>query len=449
MVDYDFDLFVIGAGSGGVRAARECARRGARVAVAEERYLGGTCVNVGCIPKKLFVHASEFSRSFRDALGYGWRAGEPAFDWATLRHNKDREIERLNGIYARLLDEAGVTRLDGRAEIADPHGIRIDGRHYSARYILVATGGWPHVPDIPGRELVVDSNQVFHLEHWPRRVVIVGGGYIAVEFAGIFNGLGVETHLVYRRSLFLRGFDRDIRQELADQMRAQGVYLHFDTNVTAITESGEGLSATLDDGGSLEVDTVMYATGRNPNTLGLGLENTAVVMDDNGVVEVDEHYRTAEPSIYALGDVTGGLELTPVAINEAMALAGHLFGDGGDMDYEGVPTAIFSQPPLATVGLTEEQARERELDVAVYRTGFRALKQTLTGGPERVLMKLVVERHSDRVLGCHMLGEEAAEIIQGLAVALKAGATKADFDNTVGIHPTVAEEFVTMREPVA
>jgi glutathione reductase (NADPH) len=447
---FDYDLFVIGAGSGGVRAARMAAGHGARVAIAEERYLGGTCVNVGCVPKKLFVYAAEFAHAFRDAGGFGWRVGEPAFDWPTLRDNKTREIERLNGVYARLLDNAGVERIEGTATLAGPQEVRVGDRQLSARAILIATGGWPYIPDFPGREYVISSNEVFYLERFPRRVLVVGGGYIAVEFAGIFHGLGAETHLAYRGPLFLRGFDRDLRESLARQMGDQGVRLHFDADVAAISRQGDGaLAVRFADGQILVVDTVMYATGRRPNTAGLGLENTRVEVADNGAIRVDDQFRTAEPSIFALGDVIDRFQLTPVAIGEAMVLVDNLF-NGADrtMDYDAIPTAVFSQPAIGTVGLSEEAARERYGDIRVYRTEFRPMKQTLAGGSDRVLMKLVVDNASDRVLGCHMLGEGAGEIIQGLAVAMKAGATKADFDRTLGIHPTAAEEFVTMRTPI-
>ncbi len=450
MEDFDYDLFVIGAGSGGVRTARMSAQYGARVAIAEDRQLGGTCVNVGCIPKKFFVYASEFSHAFRDAGSYGWRVGETDFDWPTLRDNKTREIERLNDVYGNLLDNAGVDLVEGRATITGPQSVRVGERQFRTRYILVAVGGWPYVPEFPGREHVISSNEVFYLEHFPRRVAIVGGGYIAVEFAGIFHGLGVDTHLIYRGELFLRGFDRDIRQSLADQMAGQGVDVRFQSHVERVDKNADGtLAVTLAEGDVLEVDAVVYATGRRPMTAGLGLANTAVELTDTGAIVVDDRFRTAEPSIYALGDVIGHMELTPVAIAEGMALSANLF-NGGDttMDYDNIPTAIFSQPPIGTVGLDEDAARERYGDIRVYRTSFRPLKQTLTGGHDKIMMKLIVDAASERVVGCHMLGDEAGEIIQGFAVAMKAGATKADFDATVGVHPTAAEEFVTMRSPV-
>ncbi|KJS04028.1 MAG: glutathione reductase [Gammaproteobacteria bacterium BRH_c0] len=447
---YDYDLFVIGAGSGGVRAARMAAGQGVKVAIAEERYLGGTCVNVGCVPKKLFVYASEFSHAFRDAAGFGWTLPEASFHWPTLRDNKTKEIERLNGIYANLLDNAGVTRMEGTATIAGPNRVRMGDAEYSARHILLATGGWPFIPDFPGREHAISSNEVFYLDSFPRRVLVVGGGYIAVEFAGIFQGLGAETHVSYRGPLFLKEFDQDLRTGLARQMGEQGVKLHFETNVQAINKNADGsLDVSLSDGQQLKVDCVMYATGRNAKTTGLGLENTAVELAENGAIVVDEQFRTAEPSIYALGDVIDRVQLTPVAIAEAMVLVANLYnGSDESMDYDTIPTAVFSQPTIGTVGLTEAQAREQFADVAIYRTEFRPMKQTLAGGSDKILMKLVVDKASDRVLGCHMLGEAAGEIIQGLGIALKAGATKRDFDRTVGIHPTAAEEFVTMRTPI-
>jgi glutathione reductase (NADPH) len=452
VADRDFDLFVIGAGSGGVRASRFSAQRGARVAVAEDRDLGGTCVNVGCVPKKLFVYASHF-RDEIDAMqaGYGWKVGEVAFDWPTLRDNKTREIQRLNGIYDGLLSDAGVTLVRGRARIVDPHTVEVAGRRYTTEHILVATGGWPTVPDVPGKELAVTSNELFYLETLPRRAIIVGGGYIAVEFACIFDGLGVDVTQLYRGPLFLRGFDGDVRRHLAEQIRARGVDLRFDTNVSAIERGAddEGVRATLTDGSVLEADLILFATGRHPNVAGLGLEAVGVETAADGSIRVDAYSRTNVPSIWAIGDVTNRINLTPVAIHEGVCLSETLFGAGPrSPDHENVPAAVFSQPPVGTVGLTEEEARERFSSVDVYRSTFRALKHTLTGGEERTMMKLVVDRETNRVLGLHMVGSEAGEIVQGFAVAIKAGATKADFDATIGIHPTSAEEFVTMRAPV-
>lgn len=449
MADRDWDLFVIGAGSGGVRAARFSAARGARVAVAEERYLGGTCVNVGCVPKKLFVYASHFRDELAEATsGYGWSVDGVGFDWPTLRDNKTREIERLNGIYEGLLRDAGVRQIDGRATLVDAHTVEIAGERHTAEHILVATGSWPSIPEIPGAELAVSSNELFHLDALPRRAVIVGGGYIAVEFACIFHGLGVDVTQLYRGPLFLRGFDADVRSHLAEQVRERGVDLRFETNVTAIEKAGGGLRASLTDGSQLETDLVLFATGRHPNTAGLGLEACGVELGKGGEILVDEYSRSSVPSIWAIGDVTDRINLTPVAIHEGVCLSETLFGDAPrSPDHENVPAAVFSQPPIGTVGLTEDAARERFGAVDVYRSTFRAMKHTLTGASERTLMKLVVDRASGRVVGLHMVGPEAGEIVQGFAVAIKAGATKADFDATIGIHPTSAEEFVTMRTP--
>ena len=450
MAGYDFDLFVIGAGSGGVRAARVCAGLGARVGIAEDRYLGGTCVNVGCIPKKLLVYASHFAEDFEDARrGFGWSLGEASHDWATLIENKDREIERLNGVYEKLLDEAGVERFWGRATVAGPHSVTLGARTLSARTILVATGGWPALPDVPGREHAITSNEIFSLAELPRRILIVGGGYIAVEFAGILHGLGAQVTQLYRGPLFLRGFDRDVREVLADEMRKRGLDLRFDLNVTRIERAGSGLRVSLTDGSLHEADQVMFATGRRPNTADLGLEAAGVTLSKNGAVAVDEYSRSSVESIYAVGDVTDRINLTPVAIHEAMCFARTLFADTPTAPiHDNVPAAVFSQPAVGTVGLTEERARQRFGKVDVYRSRFRPLKHTLTGSDETTLMKILVDRASDRVLGIHMVGPEAGEIIQGFAVAIQCGATKAQLDATVGIHTTSAEELVTMRDPV-
>ncbi|MEE9606622.1 MAG: glutathione-disulfide reductase [Myxococcota bacterium] len=450
MARYDFDLFTIGAGSGGVRASRLSAAFGARVAVAEERYLGGTCVNVGCIPKKLLVYASHFRGDFEDAAGFGWSAGRQRFDWAALIAGKNREIERLNGVYRELLDAAGAERIEGRARLVDAHTVEVDGRRISAANILVASGSWPSLPPVPGIEHAITSNEAFHLEELPPRVLVVGGGYIAVEFAGIFRGLGSEVIQLYRGPLFLRGFDDDVRRTLADEMRKRGTDLRFDARVAKIERHEGGLRASLDDGSALEADVILYATGRTPLTRDLGLEDAKVELDRRGAVVVDEFSRSSVPSVWAIGDVTDRITLTPVAIREGIAVANTLFNHKPTRpDHTYVPSAVFSQPAIGTVGLSEAQARERYGAVDIYRTSFRPLLHTLSGRDERTLMKLVVERASDRVLGCHMVGPEAGEIIQGFAVALKCGATKAQFDATVGIHPTSAEEFVTLREPVA
>ena len=451
-MSYDFDLFVIGAGSGGVRAARFAAGFGAKVAVAESRYLGGTCVNVGCVPKKLLVYGAHFAEDFEHAKGFGWSLGQAGFDWATLIANKNREIERLNGIYRNLLVGSGVTLLDGHARLLDGHSVEVNGQRYSARHILIATGGWPHVPDIPGREHAIDSNQAFYLPELPKRVLVVGGGYIAVEFASIFHGLGAQTSLLYRGELFLRGFDGAVRRHLREELEKRGLDLQFNADIARIDKQADGsLLATLKDGRVLHTDCVFYATGRRPMLDNLGLENTDVDLDARGYIQVDELFQTTEPSILAIGDVIGRVQLTPVALAEGMAVARRLFKpqEYRPVDYRMIPTAVFSLPNIGTVGLSEEQAREEGYEVQVFESRFRPMKLSLTECQERTLMKLVVDAASDRVLGCHMVGPEAGEIIQGLAVALKAGASKQIFDETIGVHPTAAEEFVTMRTPVA
>lgn len=448
---YDFDLFVIGAGSGGVRAARFAAGYGARVAVAESRYLGGTCVNVGCVPKKLLVYGAHYAEDFEQARGYGWSAGT-SFDWATLIANKDREIQRLNGIYRKLLVDSGVTLLEGHARLCDAHSVEVDGQRFSAEHILIATGGWPAVPDIPGREHAITSNEAFYLPERPNRVLVVGGGYIAVEFASIFHGVGARTSLLYRGDLFLRGFDGAIRAHLRDELAKKGLDLQFNADIARIDKQADGsLLATLNDGRTLEADCIFYATGRRPMLDGLGLESAGVELDARGYIGVDDLYRTSVPSILAIGDVIGRVQLTPVALAEGMAVARRLFKpeEYRPVDYRLIPTAVFSLPNIGTVGLTEEQARAEGHRVKVFESRFRPMKLTMTDSQERSLMKLVVDADSDRVLGCHMIGPDAGEILQGLAVALKAGATKQVFDETLGIHPTAAEEFVTMRTPLA
>lgn len=443
---YDFDLFTIGGGSGGVRASRMAAQYGAKVALAEERYLGGTCVNVGCIPKKLLVYASEFADAFADCAGFGWTLGERRFNWQRLIANKDREIARLNGVYEKILTDNGVRILRARATIADAHTVIVGNERYSARYILVATGGWPTKPSIPGAELAITSNEAFFLPQLPARAIVVGGGYIGAEFAGIFHGLGAEVSLVHRGELFLRGFDDDLRRSLAAEMGKRGVELRFNRTVERIEKAPQGIRAALNDGTALEAGLIMFATGRRPHTRGLGLAQAGVRLDREGAVVVDSYSCSSVPNIYAVGDCTDRLQLTPVAIAEGQAVAETLFhGHPQAPDYENVPTAVFSQPNLATVGLTEAEARERYREVDIYKSSFRPLKHTLSGRDEQSFMKLVVDRETDRVLGCHMVGMDAGEIIQGLAVALKCRATKAQFDATIGIHPTAAEEFVTMR----
>ncbi|EWH01072.1 glutathione-disulfide reductase [Halomonas sp. BC04] len=450
MPDFDYDLFVIGAGSGGVRAARTAAATGARVAVAEDRYLGGTCVNVGCVPKKLYSYAAHFHDAFEDAAGFGWQLpGVPTFNWATLRDNKSGEIKRLNDIYGRLLETAGVRLINGRARVVDEHRVDVAGETISAAKILVAVGGWPWVPEFPGSEHAVTSNEVFDLERFPERFLVLGGGYIAVEFASIFNGLGSEAHLVYRGELFLRGFDREVREFTREQMALKGVNLHFETNIELIERVENGLLVTLTNGEALEVDAVLAATGRKPHLEGLGLAELGVERNPDGTLKVNERFETSVPSILALGDVTGGPELTPVALAEAMHLVKQHFSDtpAAPLDYQNIATAVFCHPNIGTVGISEEQAREQYAAIRVYRTDFRPMKHTLSGSQERCLMKLIVDDASDVVVGAHMVGEEAGELIQGIAIAVRAGLTKADFDATVGIHPTGAEEFVTMRNP--
>ncbi|WP_150304939.1 glutathione-disulfide reductase [Pseudomonas saliphila] len=450
MAQYDFDLFVIGAGSGGVRASRMAAALGARVGVAEDLYLGGTCVNVGCVPKKLFAYAAHFAEDFEDAAGFGWDLQKAGFTWSRLLENKNAEITRLNGIYRNLLISAGVTLVEGRARFVDSHRVIIGDMTYSAERILIATGGWPHIPEFPGNEHVISSNDVFFLKELPRRTVVVGGGYIAVEFASIFHGLGCETSLLYRGDLFLRGFDKDVREHMARTFEAKGLDLQFNADVARIDKLDDGsLRLTLKNGQTLETDLVLYATGRHPNLAGLGLENTEVKLTEKGFVEVDELYQTSDPAVFAVGDVTDTVQLTPVALAEGMALARRLYKPDEyiPVDYEHIATAVFCIPNIATLGLNEEQARAAGHRLKVYESRFRAMRNTLAGRAEQSFMKLIVDKDSDRILGIHMIGPDAGEIIQGLAVAVKAGATKAVFDATLGIHPTAAEEFVTMRTP--
>ena len=448
---YEFDLFVIGAGSGGVRAARFAAGFGAKVAVAESRYLGGTCVNVGCVPKKLLVYGAHFAEDFEQASGFGWSLGEANFDWATLIANKDREINRLNGIYRNLLVNSGVTLIEGHARLTGPNEVEINGQRHTAKHILIATGGWPQIPEIPGHEHAISSNEAFFLKELPKRVLVVGGGYIAVEFAGIFHGLGAKTSLLYRGEMFLRGFDGAVRKHLHEELTKRGMDVQFNADIERIDKQSDGsLKATLKDGRELIADCVFYATGRRPMLDNLGLETTGVKLDKRGFVEVDDLYQSAEPSILAIGDVIGRVQLTPVALAEGMAVARRLFKPEQyrPVDYQMIPTAVFSLPNIGTVGLSEEQAIEAGHKVQIFESSFRPMKLTLTECQERTLMKLVVDADTDKVLGCHMVGPEAGEIVQGLAIALKAGATKQHFDETIGVHPTAAEEFVTMRTPV-
>ena len=446
--DYQCDLFVIGAGSGGVRAARMAAGFGAKVFIAEDRYYGGTCVNVGCVPKKLFVYASHFSEDFEIARSFGWTIDSRKFSWKNLVKNKNREIQRLNGVYKRILGEAGVEIIDGHAVLIDPHTVRINGNNISARYILVATGGWPYVPEFPGHEHVITSNDAFFLDELPGRITIVGGGYIAVEFACIFNGMGVDTTLVYRGPLFLRGFDQDLRKYLAEEMQKKGIKLLFNTNIESVIKQNSGFETQFTNHQSPITDLVMFATGRKPNTSNTGLEDVGIKLNNNGAIIVNEEYQSSVPSIYAIGDVTDRVQLTPVALAEGTFVASTLFGkQERQMDYNNIPTCIFSQPNLGTVGLTEEEAVEKYGEIVIYKSLFKPMKLSLSDSDEKTFMKIIVDKASDRVIGVHMLGHDAGEIIQGMAIAIKAGATKAVFDSTIGIHPTAAEEFVTMRTP--
>ncbi|HWH81443.1 MAG TPA: glutathione-disulfide reductase [Burkholderiaceae bacterium] len=451
----EWDLFVIGAGSGGVRAARMAAQRGARVAVAEPAALGGTCVNLGCIPKKLYAFAAHYAEAFEESHGYGWRAeATPVLDWAALKANRAREIARLNGIYGQALASAGAQLLRERAIVTGANEVEVAGARHRAKHILVATGGWPVVPAFAGSELAITSNQIFDLPEFPQHLVVVGGGYIACEFASIFRGLGAQVTQLYRGEQILRGFDADISRFLADEMRKKGVDLRVRCEVERIERIDHDHSARvrvhLRDGSMQLADQVLYATGRAPHTAGLGLEALGVKLAPNGAVLVDDGYTSSVPSIHAVGDVIDRVHLTPVALAEAMALVERLFGaPRRPIDYGLIPTAVFTQPSVGTIGLSEAQARVRHGDVRVFRSEFKALKHTLSGSTERTLMKLVVDAASDRVVGLHMVGADAGELIQGFAVALTAGATKAQFDATIGIHPTAAEEFVTMREPVA
>jgi glutathione reductase (NADPH) len=430
-----------------VRASRVSASYGAKVAVAESHLFGGTCVNVGCIPKKLFSYAAHWREEFEIAQAYGWTTREPRFDWPTLLANKDKEIARLNAVYERVLSAAGAEIIRGRATIVDPHTVEVNGRRHTAKHILIATGSWPVIPPIPGREYAITSNEAFHLQSLPRRALVVGGGYIALEFASIFQGLGVQTTLSYRGKRLLRGFDADLGERIADEMRHRGLTIHFGGEPASIIKHADCLEVCYTDGPHQKTDLVLFATGRRPVSANLGLEAAGVKLAPDSAIIVDRYSKTSVDSIHAIGDVTNRINLTPVATAEAMWLARTLFrGEPTPIDHEHVPTAVFAHPNLATVGLSEEQARSRYGEVDLYKTYFRPLKLTMTEKKERVFMKLVVDRASQRVVGAHMIGSDAGEIIQGVAIAVKLGATKAQFDATLGIHPTVGEEFVTMRE---
>ncbi|KAL2540639.1 Glutathione reductase [Abeliophyllum distichum] len=457
---YDFDLFTIGAGSGGVRASRFAANFGASVAVCELPFatvssdstggVGGTCVLRGCVPKKLLVYASKYSHEFEESCGFGWNyAAEPEHDWSTLIANKNAEIQRLAGIYKNTLKNAGVALIEGRGKIVDPHTVDVDGKIYSAKNILISVGGRPFIPDIPGSEYAIDSDAALDLPSKPRKIAIVGGGYIAVEFAGIFNGLKSDVHVFIRQKKVLRGFDEEIRDFVGEQMLLRGIEFHTEESPQAIIKSSDGSLSLKTNKGTIDgFSHIMFATGRKPNTKNLGLETVGVKLTENGAIEVDEYSQTSVPSIWAVGDVTDRINLTPVALMEGGALAKTLFANKPTKpEYSAVPSAVFSQPPIAQVGLTEEQAIKEYGDVDVHTANFRPLKATLSGLPDRIFMKLIVCAKTNKVIGLHMCGEDSPEIIQGFAVAVKAGLTKADFDATVGIHPTAAEELVTMRTP--
>ena len=447
MANYDYDLFVIGAGSGGVRASRVAASHGAKVAVCDNYRVGGTCVIRGCVPKKLLVYGAHYREDFEDAEHYGWTVGPRHFSWSRMIANKDKEIDRLNQVYLRLLSDSGVDVYMGTGRLVDPHTVAVDDQRFTAKTILIANGGNAVMPKTPGIEHAISSNEAFHLEDLPRRVVVVGGGYIAVEFAGIFNGFGSEVIQLYRGEQILRGFDDDVRATLAQEIRKKGIDLRVETDVERIEKAGSHLEVTCKSGDIVETDAIMYATGRAPNTPGMGLEDVGVKLGPKGEIAVDEWSCTSVENIYAVGDITDRINLTPVALNEGLCFAETVFGNNPrKMDHTNVASAVFSQPSVSVVGLSETAARQEYGGVDIYKSTFRAMKHTLTGRDEMTMLKLVVDAASQRVVGVHMVGPESAEIVQGLAVAVKMGATKAQFNATVGIHPTAAEEFVTMRE---
>jgi glutathione reductase (NADPH) len=450
MSNYDFDLFVIGAGSGGVRAARISAGYGARVGICESSRVGGTCVIRGCVPKKLLSYAAHFSEEFEDAAGFGWQVGETKFSWKTLIANKDREIDRLNRVYLGLLSNANVTLLEGHGKLLDSHRVQVGERIVSAEKILIATGGRPWVPDIPGSELGITSDEAFHLEELPEKVVVFGGGFIACEFAGIFNGLGSQVTQVYRGEQILRGFDDDVRETLAGEMQKKGIDIILQANVIELSRRSDGqIDVKLDNGDVMQADTVMFATGRVPNVKGLGLRDAGVKVHPGGMIPVDECSRTNLESVFAVGDVTNRINLTPVALMEGHAFADNEFGGRPRaVNHEFVPSAVFSHPPVATVGYTEAEARVHYGELSIYRSLFRPMKFSLTGRDEKTMMKLLVQKSTGKVIGLHVVGMDAPEIVQGFAVAIKSGLTKEQFDQTIGIHPTAAEELVTMRVPV-
>jgi|TARA_B110000483_G_C18189414_1_gene540323 glutathione reductase (NADPH) len=444
--DFDYDLFVIGAGSGGVRASRIAAGLGAKVAVAEERYFGGTCVNVGCVPKKLFSYAAHFHDDFQDSAGYGWESGAPGFNWSTLVANKDIEINRLNGIYEKILKSNNVTIFESRARITGPNSVSVNNKTVTAKHILLAVGGWPSVPSYPGSEHAITSNDVFYLDKLPKSIIVQGGGYIALEFASIFARFGVETTLVYRGDKLLRGFDEEIRDFITEEI-GHHVTLMLDDNIASISKENNGLKVLLTSGIELAADQMLAATGRTPMTTDLGLDSVNVELSSSGGIKVNEAFQTTEPSIYAVGDVIERVALTPVALAEGQIVARQLFGGPKkDLSYENIATAVFCHPNIATVGLSEQEAIAKGLDIDVYTSKMKPLKHTLSGRNEYSFAKLIVNRNDDRVIGMHLVAADAGELVQGFAVAMNCGATKADFDNTIGIHPTLAEELVTMRE---
>lgn len=447
MKEFDYDLFVIGAGSGGVRACRIAASLGAKVAVAEERYFGGTCVNVGCVPKKLLSYAAHYRDDIEDSAGFGWNIKEFGFDWSVLKANKDKEIKRLNGIYRSILGNNEVDIYESRARINGPQEILVDGKTLSVDKILIAVGGWPWIPEYPGSELAITSNEIFHLDHLPESMVVVGGGYIAVEFASIFSRLGCKTTLIYRGESLLRGFDEEIRHFITEEIAKNlDVLLNEDIASLSKNTNGNSLQLKLRSGAEISCETVLSATGRKPMTQDLGLESVAVETAANGAIVVDTTFQTSEPSIYAVGDVIDRVALTPVALAEGQIVARALFGNGSDnLSYENIPTAVFCHPNLGTVGFTEAQAEAAGHKVDVYLATVKQLKHTLSGRNEMSMIKLIVDKDSDRVIGLHLVAPDAGELVQGFAVAMNCGATKADFDRTIGIHPTLAEEFVTMR----
>lgn len=446
---FDYDLIVIGAGSGGVRASRIAASYGARVAVIEESRPGGTCVIRGCVPKKLLVYGAAFADDFDDASGFGWQIDGASHDWSKLIEAKDKEIDRLETVYRNLIKNAGATLVEGRGVITGAHSVAVNGNEITAEKILIAVGGWPDLPDVPGlKDIAITSNEALDLKSRPGSIVIYGSGYIALEFAGIFNALGSNVHLVYRGEKPLRGFDEDVRTHMVEALAARGIHLHSEKTISSVSKSGENAFVKLSDGTDLECNIVMAATGRLPNTKHLGLETAGVITNAKGAIIVDEDSQTNIPSIFAVGDVTDRVNLTPVALTEGHIFADTFFGDRKrKMHHDNIASAVFSQPPIASVGATEDEARKTYGDVTIFDSRFRAMRNTLSGREERTYMKLIVDTASDKVVGVHMVGPDAAEILQGIAIAVKMGATKVDFDATIGIHPSAAEEFVTMRTP--